>query len=76
MELTSEQVVTLRTQQDLRFRQNGVDYVVPRSEVYDRLRSSLDADHNELRMLLARAAQANGWDDAGMEAYDSYPHKS
>ena len=32
-----------------------------------------DTDDEELRLLLARSFVANGWDEPGMEAYDSYP---
>jgi hypothetical protein len=33
----------------------------------------LNSDHEELRLLLARSSEGNGWDEPGMEAHDSYP---
>jgi hypothetical protein len=51
-------------------------YVVLRKDVYDRVRRLLyndsDATPEELREMLARSAEANGWDEPGMEAYDRY----
>jgi hypothetical protein len=51
-------------------------YVVLRKDVYDRVRNLLyddsDATHDDLRALLARSAEANGWDEPGMDAYDRY----
>lgn len=58
-----------------RFTMDGVEYVIVRSEIYDRLKHILESDHDELRQLLARSATENGWDDPGMEAYDSFPVK-
>jgi hypothetical protein len=59
--------------ENVRFSLNGVEYVIVRSDVFDRL---LDADHQELRQRLAESAAASGWDEPGMEAYDNYPAKS
>jgi hypothetical protein len=51
-------------------------YVLLRKDVYDRVRQLLYDDSpetdDELRLLLARSAEANGWDEPGMEAYDRY----
>jgi hypothetical protein len=50
--------------------------VVLRKDVYERVRQLLydDSDwtEDELRLQLARAARENGWEEAGMEAYDRY----
>jgi hypothetical protein len=44
--------------------------------MYERLRHLLYDDsewtEEELRLQLARSAKDNGWDEAGMEAYDRY----
>ena len=54
--------------------QTATTYVVLRKDVYDRVRRLLyedgDARPEELRGLLARPAEANGWDEPGMDAYD------
>jgi hypothetical protein len=51
-------------------------YVVLRKDVYDRVRQLLYNDSewadDELRLRLARSATENGWDEAGMDAYDRY----
>lgn len=51
-------------------------YVLLRKELYDRIRSLLYDDseetEDELRLHLARAAKENGWEEAGMDAYDRY----
>ncbi len=55
-------------------------YVVLRKDVYERLQHLLydDSDwtHDEMRLLLARSAKDNGWDEAGMEAYDQKDSQS
>jgi len=76
MILNDEQIRAAETGQGVRFTQNGVDFVVIRSEVFDKVNALIDPDHQELRMLLAQSFEGNGWDDPGMEAYDSYPTTS
>lgn len=73
MTLTTEQLQNAATGRPVRFTADGVELVVVRSEDFDRLKALLDADHQELRTMLARSAAANGWDEPGMEAYDTYP---
>jgi hypothetical protein len=54
-------------------------YVLIRKKVYERIKSLLyddsEASDNELRLLLARAAPANGWDEPEMADYDNYDAK-
>ena len=73
MTLTDEQLRAAATGQHVRFSLNGVEFVIVRSEVFDKVKALLDPDHQELRMMLARSSEGNGWDEPGMEAYDSYP---
>ena len=51
-------------------------YVLVRKDTFDRMKGLLyddgDLTHDDLRQLLARSAQANGWNEPGMEAYDNY----
>ena len=76
MTLTAEQLRAAAEGQDVRFWENGVEFVIVRSEIFDRAKALLNADHQELRAMLARSSEANGWDEPGMEAYDSYPAES
>jgi hypothetical protein len=70
MTLTDEQIRAAENGQNVRFSQNGIEFVVIRSEV---LKALLEPDHQELRTILALSSEGNGWDEPGMEAYDSYP---
>jgi hypothetical protein len=51
-------------------------YVLLPAEFYERLKALLYDDsewtEDDLRLLLARSAEANGWDEPGMDAYDRY----
>jgi hypothetical protein len=78
IELTEEQRQRLGDGQavDVTDPQTAERYVVLRKDVYERFRHLLYDDsewtEDELRLQLARAAQANGWEEPGMEAYDHY----
>lgn len=72
MTLTAEQLAAVANGQSVRFLQDGIEFVVVRSEVFDKVSALLERDHQELRTMLARSSEANGWDEPGMEAYDSY----
>ena len=51
-------------------------YVLVRKETFERIKNLLYDDsemtHDDLRLLLARSAKGNGWDEPGMEEYDHY----
>ncbi len=51
-------------------------YVLLRKDVYERVHRLLGDDlewtEDDLRLLLARSAEDNGWNEAGMDAYDRY----
>ncbi len=51
-------------------------FILVRKELFDRIKTLLydDAEmtHDEMRLLLARSSQENGWDEPGMEEYDNY----
>lgn len=51
-------------------------YVLVRKELFDRIKGLLYDDseltHDDLRLLLARSAKDNGWDEPGMDEYDHY----
>jgi hypothetical protein len=78
IDLTEDQRSQLESGQavDIIDPQTAQPYVLLRKEVYERVRRLLydDAEWTaeELRQMLARSAEANGWNEPGMEAYDRY----
>lgn len=72
MTLSAEQLLAAANGEDVRFLLDGIEYVVVRSQIYDEAKALVEADHATLRMMLARSSQQSGWDEPGMEAYDSY----
>ena len=76
MNLTEQQKVAIRSGEAVRVRDDDMECVVVRSDVYDRVRKLLCADtdwtNNELRRALAKSAEANGWNEPQMSAYDNY----
>jgi hypothetical protein len=77
MTLTKEQLATIATAGNVRVTVEGIECVLVRSDVFDRVRNILGDDwtHDEMRMALARSSNENGWDEPGMEAYDDYDRK-
>jgi hypothetical protein len=67
----SKQVSPIASGEYARFSLNGVQYVIVRSDVFDNVQSLLAAEHQELRERLAQSSSANGWDEPGMDPYDS-----
>jgi hypothetical protein len=78
IELTEEQRRQLASGQavDVTDPQTAAAYVLLRKDVDDRVKRLVydDSDWSEedLRLLLARSAEGNGWDEPGMDAYDRY----
>jgi hypothetical protein len=78
IELTQQQGLAMANEQNpiVFDPRTKITYVLVRKEVFDRITSLLYDDselsHDELRLHLARASQANGWDEPGMEDYDNY----
>jgi hypothetical protein len=78
IDLTEEQRSQLESGQavDIIDPRTAQPYVLLRKEVYERVRRLLYDDTEwtaeEMRQLLARSAEANGWNEPGMEAYDRY----
>jgi hypothetical protein len=56
--------------------QSAQPHLILRKDVYERVRQLLYEDSDwtdeELRLQLARFAEANGWDEVGMGAYDRH----
>ena len=76
MNLTEQQKVAIRSGEAVRVRDDDMECVVVRSDVYDRVRKLLctntDWTNDELRRALAKSAEANGWNEPQMSAYDNY----
>jgi len=76
MLLTEQQRTALRNSEAVRIREDGLECVVLRADVYDRVRRLLYDDSNwsdgELRRTLAESAGTNGWNEPEMDAYDNY----
>ena len=76
MNLTTRQKSAVRNGEAVRVRHEGLDCVVLRADVYDRLKHLLyddgDWTDEELRRRLATSAEANGWNEPEMDAYDQY----
>jgi hypothetical protein len=76
MNLTEQQKEAVRNGEAVRVRDDGLECVVVRADVYDRVRQLLYADtdwtDDELRNALAKSAEANGWNEPQMTAYDNY----
>ena len=54
---------------------SGIECVVLRADVYDRIRYVVSDDvvsHDELRAMLARSAEGSDWLDPSMDIYDDY----
>jgi hypothetical protein len=76
MHLSEEQMTALRNGEAVRTRDNDLECVVMRADIYDRVRQLLYDDSNwtddDLRRLLAKSAEGNGWNEPEMDAYDNY----
>jgi len=76
MTLTETEKQALRSGEAVRLRDNDVEYVLIRADVFDRVQNLLFDDRDwsqaDLRQLLAKSAEANGWNEPGMDAYDRY----
>jgi hypothetical protein len=78
IELTDEQRRQLESGRTVEVADSGTDrhYVVVSKDFYDQLRQLVyhasEWTDDDLRLNLARASAANGWDEPGMDAYDRY----
>ena len=74
MTLTLEQQKALASGGNVRLTVDGVDCVVLRSDIFERVSLILgeDSTHEELRLALARSSAGNGWDEPEMAVYNQY----
>ena len=72
MDLTLEQHEVLVNGGDVRLNVDGLDCVVLRSDVFERVSKVIGEDwtHDEMRKALARSSEGNGWDEPEMAVYD------
>ena len=75
MVLTHEQHEVLANGGNVRLTVDGLDCVVLRSDVFERVSRIIGDDwtHDEMRLALARASEGNGWDEPEMDVYDRLP---
>ena len=76
MNITKEQLEAAEEGKPVEIAERGKRFVLLSGEVYDRVKKLLYDDSEwtaeELCAMLARSAEANGWNEPGMEAYDRY----
>ena len=76
MNLTEKQKLAVQNGEAVRIRDDELDCIVLRADVYDRVKQLLyddtDWTDEELRKMLARSADENGWNEPEMDAYDNY----
>jgi len=76
MHLSEQQKTALHNGEAVRTRDKDLECVVMRADVYDRVKQLLYDDSSwtdeELRRMLAKSAEANGWNEPEMDAYDNY----
>lgn len=76
MNLTVEQLDAVQAGQPVEVTIEQTTCVVVRKDVFERVKNLVydagDWTPEEMRELLARSAEANGWNEPGMEAYDDY----
>ncbi len=77
IELTEEQRLELSAPEPVAVNPStNKTYVLVRQNVYDRIKGLLsdsgDSTDDELRLMLARSAEANGWNEPAMDDYDEY----
>jgi len=77
IELTEEQRQELSAPEPIAIDPSTkIAYVLVRKNVFDHIKGLLhdngDWSDDELRLLLARSADANGWNESAMDDYDEY----
>ncbi|HEV3005024.1 MAG TPA: hypothetical protein VGX78_11215 [Pirellulales bacterium] len=74
MTLTNEQHAAITTVGNVEITVDGIECVLVRSDLFDRIRNLLGGDwtHDEMRLALAKSSKENGWEEPEMEVYDAY----
>ena len=77
MELTVEQQQAIEEGQTVETTVNGIPCVLVRKEIFDQVKRIVgyddgDLTHDEMRALLAKSSDGNGWNEPEMDDYDRY----
>jgi hypothetical protein len=74
MTFTKEQREAIERKGSASMTIDGIDCVVLRADIYDKLESlwADDLTHEDLRAMLARSAEGSDWLDPAMDIYDEY----
>ena len=77
MNLSASEVLAIKGGASVPVILDDVECVVVRKDVYQQVQQLLDGDDgawtaNQLRAMLAKSAEANGWNEPEMDAYDHY----
>ena len=76
MELSTGCVDAAKRGEAVRLVADGIELVILRADAYERVKNLLYDEgvwsKEELRGILARSSDANGWNDPAMDAYDNY----
>jgi hypothetical protein len=74
MTLTNQQLQAFQANGSVPVVIDGVDCVVVRADVFEKVKSILDdgLTHDELRAMLAHSAQNSDWLHPAMDIYDRY----
>jgi hypothetical protein len=74
MNLSIEQFRTLEKGEPVRVTESGLECVILRADVYDRIKTVLDCESplspDERTQLLIEAGKRAGWDDPEMDVYN------
>lgn len=76
MQLTPEQLQTVKNGQPLRFTAENTEFVVLRADTFERVERLLYDDSplsdQERQFLLREAGRRAGWDDPELDVYEQY----
>ena len=79
MKLTAPEKSAVANGEAVRVSEDGLECVVLRADVYDRLKHLLYDDRQwtdrDLRRILAKSAEGNGWNEPAMDDYDHYDER-
>ena len=76
--LTDEQLESVKNGQPLRFVQGGTDFVLIRADMYERVNGLVDDSpltEEERQQLLQAFGKRAGWEDSEMDVYEDYRNK-
>jgi hypothetical protein len=75
LNLTDEQLESVKSGQPLRFAEGGTDFLLIRADLYEQVHGPLDDSpltEQERRQLLQSFGKRAGWEDPEMDVYEDY----